>query len=100
MRDHQAGIPMTSRIKWDYKNVWKAAVKVLEETGNQCVMYGDVVLLHDIANKMGWPPEAWETQQRVMMALNKYPGELLKQKIRLSNGRIVSVFKLRNDSNV
>lgn len=74
--------------------VWQAAIAVLRETDNPAVMWGDEGLLHMIAQRLGWPAEAWETSDRVMAALNRTPGELVKGKTRLPNGRIVSIFRL------
>ena len=77
-----------------YRAAWEAAFDVLLETNNPAVMWGDTRLLHLIANRMGWPAMAWETEDRVMAALNRSPGRLVKGKTQLPNGRIVSIFRL------
>lgn len=63
--------------------VWKAAIEVLQETGNPAVMWGDEGLLHLIAERLGWPHKAWVTSNRVMAALNRTPGKLIKTKHRI-----------------
>ena len=77
-----------------YRAAWEAAFDVLLETDNPAVMWGDGGLLHMIAKRMGWPAMAWETEDRVMAALNRSPGRLVKGKTQLPNGRIVSIFRL------
>lgn len=77
-----------------YRAAWEAAIAVLRETDNSAVMWGDEGLLHLIADKLGWPHAAWETSDRVMAALNRTPGQLVKGKTVLGNGRVVSVFRL------
>ncbi len=78
---------------------WQAAIKILRETDNPAVMWGDEGLLHMIAEELGWEHKAWETSDRVMKALNRSPGKLHKRKTQLGgrrgpNGRIVSIFIL------
>jgi hypothetical protein len=58
--------------------VCDAAVTVLRRTGNPAVMWGDEGLLHLIADELGWPHEAWHTSDRVLNALYKTPGPLVK----------------------
>lgn len=77
-----------------YRAAWQAAIDVLKETGNPAVMWGDAGLLHLIANRMDWPAMAWKTEDRIMAALNRSPGTLVKGKTQLPNGRIVSIFRL------
>jgi len=77
---------------------WEAAIEVLRETNNPAVMWGDEGLLHLIAEKLGWEHKAWETSDRVMAALNKTPGKLVKGKTHLINGRIVSIFRLPEEA--
>jgi hypothetical protein len=77
-----------------YRAAWQAAIDVLKETDNPAVMWGDAGLLHLIAKRMGWPAMAWETEDRVMAALNRSPGKLVKGNTQLPNGRIVSIFRL------
>lgn len=44
--------------------VWEAAIIVLQRTQNDAVMWGDNVLLHQIAEEMGWPDESFKTPRR------------------------------------
>jgi len=76
--------------------VCDAAVDVLRETENPAVMFGDEGLLHLIADKMRWNHDAWNTSNRVMAALNKTPGQLVKKT--LCHGRWVSVFRMPVES--
>jgi hypothetical protein len=85
---------MVKSNKSIYRAAWQAAVDVLYETDNPAVMFGDSRLLHMIAKRMGWGANAWLTEDRVMAALNRSPGVLVKGKTRLGSGRIVSIFRL------
>ncbi len=77
--------------------VCDAAIEVLRETDNPAVMWGDEGLLHEIAEKLGWPHECTRTSDRVMAALNKTPGPLIKRKC-ICHGRWVSVFRLPEEA--
>jgi hypothetical protein len=79
--------------------VWEAAVEVLKETDNPAVMWGDEGLCHLIADRLGWEHKAWETSDRVLAALAKTPGKLVKRKTVLGNGRVVNVFRLQEEAN-
>jgi hypothetical protein len=59
--------------------VCDAALLVLEETGNPAVMWGDRVLLHQIANRAGLKrrKQAWQTENAVLSALSRQPGKLV-----------------------
>jgi hypothetical protein len=74
--------------------VCDAAVAVLRETNNHAVMWGDEGLLHLIADRLGWKHECTRTSDRVLVALRKTPGELVKGLTRAGNGRVVSIFRL------
>jgi hypothetical protein len=74
--------------------VSEAAIAVLLETGNPAVTFGDEGLLHCVAEKLGWPHECTKTSDRVLAALAKSPGKLIKGKTRLGNGRLVNIFRL------
>jgi len=73
--------------------VCDAAVEVLRETDNPAVMFGDEGLLHLIAERLGWPHECTKTSDRVMAALARTPGELVKRKTKI-HGRWVNIFRL------
>lgn len=75
------------------KRVCDAAVEILKETDNPAVMFGDEGLLHLIAERMGWPHRAWHTSNRVLRALSKTPGPLIKRKVRTYRYWVLS-FKL------
>ena len=62
--------------------VCDAAVAILRETDNPAVMWGDEGLLHLIAERMGWSHESWKTSERVLAALAKTPGYLVKERVR------------------
>jgi hypothetical protein len=51
---------------------------VLQEHKQPGVMYGDKWLCHQIAKKMGWESEGPRTSRRVLAALAKTPGVLIK----------------------
>ena len=64
-----------------------AAVKVLRETENTAVGYGDSGLLNMIAEEMGWPHESWFTEKRVLDAIDRYhEGVLVKRYYRAFRG--------------
>lgn len=58
--------------------VCDAAIEVLKDTHNTSVMYGDEYLCHQIAARLGWTPDGPETSRRVLRALSKTPGRLIK----------------------
>jgi hypothetical protein len=60
---------------------WKAAIEVLRETNNPRIMWGDLLLLHAVADKLGWEQEGYKTACRVMAALSRTPGSLIKKKL-------------------
>jgi hypothetical protein len=55
-----------------------AAVAVLQEHKQPGIMYGDEWLCHQVAKKMGWESEGPMTSRRVLAALAKTPGLLIK----------------------
>lgn len=59
--------------------VCDAAVLVLRETDNPAVMWGDTGLLHKIASRAELPSRdrAWKTENAVLNALSRQPGELV-----------------------
>ncbi len=59
------------------RRVCDHAVDVLRETGNPAVMVGDTSLLHQIAARAGIPADT-RTERRVLGALNRTPGVLVK----------------------
>lgn len=73
-----------------------AAVEILRETGNQSVMWGDLGLLHDIAERAGWSHESFRTPPRVLAALSKTPGPLMKSRVFCA--RWVLKFSLPSDA--
>ena len=72
----------------------EAAVAVLRRTNNPAVMWGDEGLCRLIAEEIGWPHEGPPTNDRVLAALNKSPGVLIRGKIRAGSGRLVNRFVL------
>ncbi|POR07962.1 hypothetical protein BV908_18445 [Diaphorobacter sp. LR2014-1] len=60
-----------------------AALQVLIETDNPSVMYGDEWLCHQIAARLGWEHAGPATTRRVLRALSKTPGRLVKGLIRM-----------------
>lgn len=77
--------------------VCDAAVAVLTETGNPAVMWGDTGLLHLIAERAGLPSKdrAWKTENAVLAALSRRPGDLVKGLTREAHGRRVRIFWLK-----
>lgn len=73
---------------------WEATIAVLHETDNDGVMWGDESLLHMIAEKLGWEHRAWHTSARVLNALSREPGPLVKRYIQIGRGRPVRDFSL------
>jgi hypothetical protein len=77
------------------RRICDAAAEVLRETDNPAVMWGDSRLLHLIAERAGLPHEAWDTEDRVLNALSKTPGELVPGKTYLGHTmRLVRIFRL------
>jgi hypothetical protein len=68
--------------------VCEAAILVLKEHKQPSVMWGDEWLLHQIAKKKGWPSEGPRTSKRVLSALAKTPGTLIKSLIPMPNDHI------------
>jgi hypothetical protein len=62
---------------------WEAAIQILIETDNPAVMYGDEWLCHQIATRLGWEHAGPETSRRVLRALSKTPGRLVKGLVRM-----------------
>ena len=60
-----------------------AAIQVLIETDNPSVMYGDEWLCHQIAERLGWEHAGPATSRRVLRALAKTPGRLVKGLVRM-----------------
>jgi hypothetical protein len=72
-----------------------AAVAVLRRTDNPAVMSGDDGLLHDIAEELGWPHDAWLTPKRVLDAIDRHnSGQLVKRLTRGIRGRVMRIFYL------
>jgi hypothetical protein len=55
-----------------------AAIQVLIESNNPAVMYGDEWLCHQIAARLGWDHEGPRTSRRLLQALSRTPGRLVK----------------------
>lgn len=55
-----------------------AALEVLKEHEQPGVMYGDEWLCHQIAARLGWKSEGPSTSRRVLAALSRTPGKLIK----------------------
>lgn len=60
-----------------------AAIAILIETNNPSVMYGDETLCHLIAERLGWEHEGPATSRRLLRALSKTPGPLVKSFCRM-----------------
>lgn len=77
------------------KRVCDAAVEVLRETDNPAVMWGDCGLLCMIAKRSG---VKWEHpmrgEERVLQALSRQPGVLVKGFAAGARGRSVRIFRL------
>lgn len=55
-----------------------AALQILMESDNPSVMYGNEWLGHQITGRLGWDHAGPETSRRVLRALSKTPGRLVK----------------------
>jgi len=65
-----------------------AAIEVLIEHKQPSVMWGDEWLLHQIAKKKGWASEGPRTSRRVLAALAKTPGTLIKSLVSMPNDHV------------
>lgn len=79
------------------KRICDAAAEVLRETNNPAVMAGDVGLLHMIAERAGLGHNGPATEQQVLNALGKTPGELVPRRTRGFRNRLVRIFRLPED---
>lgn len=68
--------------------VCDAALEVLKEHKQPSVMWGDEWLLHQIAKKKGWQSEGPQTSRRVLAALAKTPGPLVKSLVDMPNDHV------------
>ena len=73
--------------------VCDAAVQVLRETDNPAVMWGDEGLCHLIADRLGWEHHGHRTSNRVLAALAKTPGILVRCRTRCHR-HWVNVYRL------
>lgn len=85
--------------------VCDVALQVLIETDNPSVMYGDEWLCHQIAGRLGWTHSGPETSRRVLRALSKTPGRLVKGHVRMpgdccARGQSVLHFELPEPEHV
>lgn len=55
-----------------------AAFAVLVETQNPSIMYGDEWLCHQVATRLGWEHQGPWTTRRLLRALSRTPGRLVK----------------------
>jgi hypothetical protein len=58
-----------------------AALEILKEHQSPGVMYGDEWLCHQIAERLGWEHEGPYTTRRVLAALSRTPGRLVKSRV-------------------
>ncbi len=81
--------------------IWEAAIAVLQETDNPAVMWGDVGLLHSIAERAGLQipvtTKLFVTEQRVLNALTRTPGRLQATYTTTGRGRRVRIFRLSDE---
>lgn len=69
-----------------------AAAWWLRRTDNVAIGWGDIHLAHEIADLMGWEHDGPRTPRRVLNALDRTPGELVKTYVRYE--RLVRNFYL------
>lgn len=74
--------------------VWEATIKVLRRTGNPAVMTGDHGLGHLIATELGWEHDGPATPDRVIAALHRTPGRLVKRRTLGKGNRLCIRFML------
>ena len=77
------------------KLVSEHAADILRETDNDAVVWGDVHLVHLIAERAGVRQDGPPTMARVLDALTKRPGPLVPGLTRLGNARLVRIFRLK-----
>lgn len=68
---------MSGTTKTRARAVADAAAAHLRATGNPSVGWGDARLLHEIAERLGWPAEGPATEKRVLAALQRGHGDVL-----------------------
>jgi len=56
---------------------------VLRELGEPTIMYGDEWLCHQVAKRLGWEHEGPKTSRRVLAALARTPGEMVKSLVQM-----------------
>lgn len=71
-----------------------AAIEVLRESKNPAVMAGDYGLLHMIAERLNWEHDGPRTTDRVIKALHKTPGDLVRKYTRGCRNQKTSIFIL------
>lgn len=74
--------------------IFEATIEVLRETDNPAVMFGDAGLLHAICERAGRPHEGPRTEKKMLDALSRNCGPLLKGLTKLPTGRWVRIFRL------
>jgi len=82
------------------KLLWQTAVEHLQATDNPAIMTGDHVLAHEIAEKHGMAHDGYHTERRVIEALWKTPG-ILVRKLTGANwlgGRAVRMLRLPEEA--
>ncbi|HAK87666.1 MAG: hypothetical protein A2X55_09090 [Nitrospirae bacterium GWB2_47_37] len=77
------------------RRICDCAEEVLRETDNPAVGFGDSGLLHRVAERAGLPHEAWKTEERVLNALSRTPGNLVLKYYRSRWGQAARVFYLK-----
>jgi hypothetical protein len=74
-------------LRGSHKRAAQVAAKVLTETDNSAIGYGDSGLLHMVAEQLGWPPESWLTEKRVLDAIDRHhEGVLVKRYFQARRG--------------
>lgn len=72
----------------------EAAAVVLRETGNPSITFGDEILCHMIADKLGWDHDGPNTTRKIIKNLRVSPGELVRTPIRGHRNRPMLKFVL------
>ncbi len=76
-----------------------ATIDVLLRTQNESIMYGDEWLAHQVAERLGWTHEGPRTTRRLLRALARTPGRLVKSYVAMpsdccARGQAVLCFDL------
>lgn len=74
------------------KTIADVVVQHLRETQNYGISISDVGLCHEVAEKLGWKHDGYNTPRRLINALHKTPGILVKRYSRFGSVKQCSFY--------